>query len=187
MAIDVKEATKPEPVQVTVTEPKAAEPASKPVANKVTIILEHGDFESVMACLIIANASAAMEQETNIFFTFWGLFPLLRDEVRFSGRNWMQRMLFGMNRGGISHLKTSKLNFGGMGPAMFNALRRKYQVASPKEMLEMAQEMGVKFYPCQMTLDLMGFKAEHLIDGLEPPAGAAGMLGFSNGGTTLFI
>jgi len=187
MAVAVRPETAVEPIQVTMTETAPGEASGKPVANKVTIILAHGDFESVMAAMIIANASVAMEQETNIFFTFWGLFPLLRDDVRFSGGNVMQKMLFGMNRGGISHLKTSKLNFAGIGPAMFNALRRKYKVASAKEMLEIAQEMGVKLYPCQMTLDLMGFKPEHLIDGLEPPAGAAAMLGFSTGGTTLFI
>ena len=172
-------------VPVTVENPASTQPAE--VAGKLMVILSHGDFESVMAALILANASAAMEQETDIFCTFWGLFPLLRDEVRFTGGNLMQRMLSVMNRGGISHLKTSKLNFAGAGPAMFHALRRQYQVASPKEMLESAMELGVKVHPCQMSMDLMGLKPEHMIEGLEPPAGAATVLMLGRGGTTLFI
>ena len=40
------------------------------------------------------------------------------------------------------------------------------------ELLELAQGMGVKMWPCQMTMDLMGLKDEDLIDGLPDPAGA---------------
>jgi len=167
----------------------AAEPAvtPPPVENKLVIILSHGDFESVTAAMILANASAAMEQETHIFCTFWGLFPLLRDDVRITGDNFMQRMLSFMNRGGLSHLKTSKFNFAGAGPAMFNVLRHKYNVASPKELVESAMDLGVKFHPCQMTMDMMGLKPEHMIDGLEPPAGAASVLMLGRGANNLFI
>ena len=34
----------------------------------------------------------------SIFFTFWGLFPLVRPDVRVTGKNWMQKMLAVMNR-----------------------------------------------------------------------------------------
>jgi peroxiredoxin family protein len=32
--------------------------------------------------------------------------------------------------------------------------------------------MGVKLWPCQMTMDLMGLTLDDLIDGLDDPAGA---------------
>jgi len=44
-----------------------------------------------------------------IFFTFWGLFPLVRNEKGITGQVWMQKMLSVMNRGGTSHLPLSKL------------------------------------------------------------------------------
>lgn len=42
----------------------------------------------------------------------------------------------------------------------------------------MAQEMGVKFIACQMTMDLMGITAANLLDGIEV-GGAATFLSFS--------
>ena len=55
---------------------------------------------------------------------------------------------------------------------MMKDLADKHKVASVQELLVLAQEMGVKLWPCQMTMDLMGLKPEHLIDGLDKPAGA---------------
>ncbi len=59
-----------------------------------------------------------------------------------------------------------------MGPAMMKGLADKYNVASVQELLETAQDMGVKLWPCQMTMDLMGISEDDIIDGLDRPAGA---------------
>ena len=37
----------------------------------------------------------------------------------------------------------------------------------------MAQAVGVKFLPCQMTMDMFGIKAEDLVEGMGEPVGAA--------------
>jgi peroxiredoxin family protein len=100
----------------------------------------------------------------------------------------MQRMLSVMNPPGIDHAKLSKLNFLGLGPWMMKKLARQYGVAEPRELLEMAQALGVRLIPCQMSMDLMGIRREDLIDGLEEPAGAATVLQMiSDGATPLFI
>ena len=96
-------------------------------------------------------------------------------------------MLAVMNKGGTQHLKLSKMNFAGMGPAMMKSLAKKNGVASPHELLEAAQEMGVKLIPCQMTMDMMGLTREDLIDGIEEPAGATTALLEAQGANTLFI
>jgi peroxiredoxin family protein len=88
----------------------------------------------------------------------------------------MQKMLSAMQRPGISHLKLSKMNFMGMGPWMIGKLSRQYNVASPKELLEAAQAMGVEFIPCQMSMEMFGLKPEDMIDGMGEPAGAASVL-----------
>ena len=41
--------------------------------TKKTIIVFSGDFDRVMAALIIANGAAAMGDDVTMFFTFWGL------------------------------------------------------------------------------------------------------------------
>ena len=93
-----------------------------------------------------------------------------------------------MQRPGISHRKLSKMNFLGMGPWMMGSLAKQYNDASPKELLAIAQEMGVEFIPCQMTMDMFGLKREDLIEGMGEPVGAATVIGLmTEGAAPLFI
>ena len=157
------------------------------VANKLVIFAWSGELDRIWPTLILATTGAAMGKETTVFFTFWGLFPLVKNQVRITGENWMQKMLSVMNRGGDDHLKLSKMNFAGAGPAMMKHLADEHKVASPHELLEMAKELGVHLIPCQMTMDLLGLKREDLIDGLDEPAGATKALADAEGAITLFI
>jgi peroxiredoxin family protein len=156
-------------------------------ADKLVIFAWSGELDKIWPTLILATTGAAMGKETTVFFTFWGLFPLVKNDVRITGENWMQKMLSMMNRGGDEHLKLSKMNFAGAGKAMMNHLANEHHVASPHELMEMAKEMGVHLIPCQMTMDMMGLKREDLIEGLEEPAGATKALADAQGAITLFI
>jgi peroxiredoxin family protein len=156
-------------------------------AEKLVIFAWSGELDKIWPTLILATTGAAMGKETTVFFTFWGLFPLVKNQVRITGENWMQRMLSVMNRGGDQHLKLSKMNFAGAGPAMMNHLAGEHHVASPHELMEAAKELGVHLIPCQMTMDLLGLKREDLIDGLDEPAGATKALADAQGSITLFI
>jgi peroxiredoxin family protein len=156
--------------------------------KELVIVAESGDLERTWATTILASTAAAGEMKVAIFFTFWGLFSLVRPEVRFTGTNMMQKMLAMMNRPGIDHAKLSKLNFAGMGPWMMKKLAKQYGVAEPRELLEMGQALGVRLIPCQMTMDMMGITADQLIDGVEPAVGAATALELmTNADATLFI
>jgi peroxiredoxin family protein len=162
-------------------------PAKPKTSNKLVIFAWSGELDKIWPTLILATTGAAMGKETTVFFTFWGLFPLVKNKVRVTGKNWMQRMLSLMNRGGDEHLKLSKMNFVGAGPAMMKSLASGHHVASPHELMEIAKELGVHLIPCQMTMDMLGLKREDLIDGLEEPAGATKALAEAEGAITLFI
>lgn len=155
--------------------------------RKLVIFAWSGDLDKVWPTLILATSAAAMGQTVTVFFTFWGLFPLVRNDVRITGDNWMQRMMSVVNRGGTEHLKLSKMNFAGAGPRMMRKLARAHKVASPQELLDMARDMDVHLVPCQMTMDLLGLKREDLVDGLEEPAGATTALLEAQDATTLFV
>lgn len=158
--------------------PVAVPAGDGPVAVKDLLIIDYsGDLEKVWATMILASTSAAMGVRTRVFVTFWGLQVFVKDSKRITGENWMQKMLSAMQRPGISHRKLSKMNFFGMGPWMMGRLAKQYGVASPKELLEAAQAMGVEFIPCQMTMDMFGLKPDDMIDGMGEPAGAATVIG----------
>ena len=155
--------------------------------KEVVIVAESGDLERTWATLILATSAAASGLKVTLFFTFWGLFPLVKNDVRITGENWMQKMLSTFNRGGTEHLKLSKMQFLGAGPAMMKKLATEHKVASPTELLETARDMGVRLVPCQMTMDLLGLTGDDLIQGLEDPAGATSALLEAKDAVTLFI
>jgi peroxiredoxin family protein len=141
--------------------------------KELVIVNWSGDLDKVWPVLILSSTAAASGLRCRVFVTFWGLLPFVKDQKRIVGENWMQKMLTLMQRPGIDHLKLSKMNFLGMGPWMMDTLRRKYNVASPRELLDAATAMGVEFIPCQMTMDMFGLKRDDLIDEMGEPAGAA--------------
>ena len=156
----------------------AAESAASPetAQRQLVIISWSGSYDKVMPTLIMSSVAAASGYKAKVFLTFWGLLPFVRDEKRIVGENWMQKMLSAMQRPGISHLRMSQMNFVGMGPWMIGKLSKQYNVASPRELLEACQLMGVEFLPCQMTMDMFGLKRDDMIDGLGDPVGAATVL-----------
>lgn len=154
-----------------VAAPAVPEPETK--TKQLVIVNWSGELDRVWPVLILSSTAAASGLRCRVFVTFWGLLPFVKDQKRIVGENWMQRMLSVMQRPGIDHLKLSKMNFLGMGPWMMGSLRRKYGVASPRELLEAATAMGVEFIPCQMTMDMFGLTRDDLIPEMGEPAGAA--------------
>ena len=176
----------------TVATPEAlTAPAPAPdeaAPRDILIICYSGELEKTWAAMILATTGAAMGAKVRVFLTFWGLQTFVKDERRITGDNIMQKMMSAMQRPGISHRKLSKMNFLGMGPWMMRKLAKQYNVASPKELLAIAQEMGVEFMPCQMTMDMFGLKREDMIDGLGDPVGAATVIALlQEGNAPLFI
>jgi peroxiredoxin family protein len=132
--------------------------------NKVAIIVFSGDMDKVLASLVIATGAVAMGMEVVMFFTFWGT-PVLRDKQKaVGGKDVMGKMFGAMLPKGTGDVKLSKMNMGGMGTAMMKSLMKKKNVASLEEMLSLAEELGVRIYICEMSMDLMGFKREEMID-----------------------
>src|SRR5690606_28110185 len=146
-----------------------------------------GDLDKAIAAFIIANGAAAYDHEVTIFFTFWGLNALRRDEPIKTNKGLLEKAFGWMMPRGAKKLGLSKMNFGGLGPQMIKHVMKKHKALSLPELVELAQEQGVKLVACTMTMDLLGLKQEELIDGLEY-AGVAAYLGdAANGKVNLFI
>jgi len=143
--------------RIDVLDKKATEP-------KVATIVFSGDLDKVLAAFVIATGAVAMGMEAVMFFTFWGT-PVLRDKKKsVGGKDTMGKMFGTMLPKGTSDVKLSKMNMGGMGTSMMKSLMQKKNVASLEQMLALAEELEVKIYVCEMSMDLMGFKREEMID-----------------------
>lgn len=139
----------------------------------MTIVAWSGDLDRMWPTLILGSTGAAYGMQTTIFFTFWGLFPLVRDDVRITGTNTMTKALAAMNRPGMSHMKLSKLQMAGAGAWMMKKLASDQSVSSPTELIEMCRDLDVNLWPCEMTMELLGLRRDQLIEGVGEPVGAA--------------
>lgn len=132
--------------------------------NKISIIAFSGDLDKALAAFIIGTGAVAMGMDVVMFFTFWGT-ALLRDKNKnVLGKDLMGKMFGVMLPKGTEKSKLSKMNMGGMGTFMMKSLMKKKNVASLEQMLELAAELGVRIFVCEMSMDLMGFKREEMID-----------------------
>ncbi len=149
--------------QAVMGQPKQAE-EMMPVENKISMIVFSGDLDKLLASLIIATGAVAMGMKVNLFFTFWGTAVLRDPRKSAKGKNLMSKMFGFMLPNGARKVKLSKMNMGGMGTAMMKTLMKKKKVASLEEMLTLAGQMGVQICICEMSMSLMGFKREEMID-----------------------
>ncbi|NLI00898.1 MAG: NADH dehydrogenase FAD-containing subunit [Chthonomonadales bacterium] len=157
--------------------------------DKLSMVVFSGDLDRQLAAFIIATGAAAMFEEVVMFFTFWAT-PALRDPAKRPGPKDMMAKMFGwMLPKGAGSLKLSKMHMAGMGTGMMKGLMKKKGVMSLEQLMRQAAESGVKIYVCQMSMELMGFSTDELID--YPDLKVAGVAKFlaeaGTSKTTLFI
>src|SRR3990172_9894919 len=84
--------------------------------NKITIVAWDGHLDRVWPTLILSTTAAASGMQVSVFFTFWGLFALVKPEKRRTGKKWMTKALSVMNPAAPKRAKLSRYNFPGLGP-----------------------------------------------------------------------
>jgi len=131
--------------------------------KRIVIIVSEKSLDKAMMPMMLATTGAALGAEVHVFFTFWGL-DLLKKKIN------------------------PKLK-GIMAPftSIINAMMRKKNIPGFHELRKQAMELGVKFYACSTTMELMGVKKEDLVDGCEV-VGASTFLNLAlESDTALFI
>ena len=156
-----------------------------PAKRKVAIIASKGTLDMAYPPLILATAAAALDMEVELFFTFYGLNIIKKGEADKLQVAPIANPAMPMPMPNIIGMLP------GMTPAatwmMKNLYFGKHHVATISELLEQCKDLGVKLIACQMTMDVLGFKREELLDEVEV-AGAATFLAFAREAhTTLFI
>lgn len=141
--------------------------------DKATIVVFSGELDKAIAAFNIATTAAAMGMEVTMFFTFWGLNILKKNEGSVSSSGVMEKLLNWMNRGGSKRLPLSKFHMFGLGTWMMKKLMNKRKMPSLDEMIKTAKRLGVKMIACNTTLGIMGISDEILIPEVDSVAGAA--------------
>lgn len=132
-----------------------------------TMVVFSGDLDKAIASFIIANGAASMGKKVTMFFTFWGINILRKNESISVKKSFIEGMFGKMMPRGSKKLKLSNMNMAGMGPMMIRKIMKDKNVSSLEELIEAAIASGVEVVACQMSMDLLGLRKEELIDGVK--------------------
>ncbi|MDD3398308.1 MAG: DsrE/DsrF/DrsH-like family protein [Candidatus Methanomethylophilaceae archaeon] len=118
-------------------------------SEKLALVVSEGSYDKAMASVFLGTTAAGMGMEVHVFFTFFGL-KLLKKNAR--------PKLPGLYR---------------IATGMFEKKMKGVGVDSFGEMLETAQELGVKLYACSTSMEAMGMSRDQLVDGVDILGAAA--------------
>jgi peroxiredoxin family protein len=156
--------------------------------EKLTLVVFSGDFDRALAAFILATTAASMDMEVTMFFTFWGLNIVKKNEGKIKSKGILRKMLNAINRGGTKRLTLSKFNMMGAGTWMMKQLMKDIKHPTLDELMTMAHDMGVKMIACTTSCGVMGLPEDSFRSEVESLAGAAYFLDEArNSKTTLFI
>ena len=156
--------------------------------ESVTIVVFSGELDKALASFNIATTAAAMGMDVTMFFTFWGLNVIKKNEGPLRSRGLIRKMLNRMNRGGSKRLKLSRFNMLGLGTRMIKKLMREDRMPSIEELIAQANRLGVKLVACTTSMGMMDLGEDAFIPEVDSFAGAATFLGQARKGTVnLFI
>jgi peroxiredoxin family protein len=158
------------------------------MAEKVTLIVFSGEMDKALAAFNLAIGAAAMGMEVSMFFTFWGLNVIKKNQRPNKSRGIMRKMLNSMNRGGSKRLPLSRFHMLGLGKWMMGKLMRDARFPTIDEQIAIAKEAGVKFIACTTSMGIMGLTRNDFITGVDSFAGVATYLADAREGkVNLFI
>jgi peroxiredoxin family protein len=139
--------------------------------KKLALVIFSGDMDKLFAAFSIATGAAASNMDVTMFFTFWGL-RALKKKIK-TGKSLFGRMLGLMYGGDINRAGPSKMSFGGLGRWMFKKMMKAKNVTPLPELRKIALDLGVKFYGCQMSMDVMEIPREKMLDEVTDCVGVA--------------
>jgi peroxiredoxin family protein len=142
--------------------------------KRLGIIAAHGTLDAAYPPLILATSAAALDMEAAIFFTFYGLEIVKKDNA---DKLQVAPIANPAMPVPVPNVVGMLPGMTAMATRMMNGWMDKANVAKLSELLEMAQMSDVRLIACQMTMDVMGVKKEDLMEGIEI-GGAATFLNY---------
>jgi len=164
-----------------------AEATAMPTERNKTLIMFSDDLDKALATFVLANGAAATGHKVSIFFTFWGLNVIKKEQKPAVKKDLFGRMFSWMLPSSSRKLSLSKMSMLGIGDRMMRYIMRQKNIYSLEEMRKQALENGVEFIACQMSMDMMGIKKEELIDEVNIGGVATYMERAEHANVNLFI
>ncbi len=157
-----------------------------PAAMKAAFIASQGTLDWAYPPLILATTAAASGMDASVFFTFYGLNIIHKDFERLLKVSPLGNPAMPMPM----PIPNVVLALPGMGSVETKMMKAKFagkHVAGIGELIESAQELGVRLIACQMTMDVFGYEQSDFVDGVEFAGAAAFLAEARQAHVTLFV
>ena len=144
-------------------------PQYSPVAQQdnKTIIVFSDDLDKALASFVIANGAAATGKKVTMFFTFWGLNVVKKQQKPAVEKDIFGKMFGWMLPSDSRSLSLSKMSMFGIGDKMMRGIMKRKKIDSLESMINQAVENGIEMIACSMSMDVMGVKKEELMDNVN--------------------
>ncbi len=140
---------------------------SKSDRKKLAIVVQGGTMDKLYCAFILSSTAVAMDMETHLYFTFWGLNALVKGAMEKAGLPATYKHLEEQMKKNIK-----RINY----PTPYEMLKR------------LKQSELFKIYACSPTMQMFNVKQENLIPEVDEIAGAATFLEIAaKADITLFI
>ena len=166
--------------------------------GQLSIIQTKGSLDWAYPPMILASSARAMDKEVNLFFTFYGLRCLLKDtrSLRVSPVGnpampihlpWCAQSLGRYDlRQGVPDMFWALPGMTRFATWAFKKQMREQNQMTFPQLRDLCLELGVTMTACEMSIELLGFKRQDFIDGIDY-AGAATYFANSPKEQSLFI
>lgn len=125
-------------------------------ADNKTLIVFSDDLDKALASFVIANGAASTGKKVTMFFTFWGLNVIKKQQKPAVSKDIFGKMFGWMLPAHSGKLKLSKMNMGGAGSWMMRLIMKQKRIDSLESLIQQAVDNGVEMIACTMSMDVMG-------------------------------
>ena len=157
--------------------------------RKVSIIVSRGSLEGVYPGLIMANGARMEGIEANVFFTFFGLYAVLKG---FQDR--LRTATVGNPALRVPHAKGVPLptligalpGFSAFATTMMQREMERLDIPPVGEFIQMISDAGGHLYACKATVDMFHLKPADFAPAVERVLTVGDFYGLAAGGQIIF-
>lgn len=157
-----------------------------PAKKQAMIIASKGTLDWAYPPLILATTAAAAGMQASIFFTFYGLNIIHKDFERKLKVSPVANPGMPMPVP-MPDIVTALPGMTAFATGMMKGMFAKKNVATIRELLDVALESEVRLIACQMTMDVFGYEQGDFLPGVEFGGAAAAISDASKSHVTFFI
>jgi peroxiredoxin family protein len=157
--------------------------------RKVSLVISRGSLEGVYPGLIMANGARMEGIEANVFFTFFGLYAVLKnfqDKICVATVGNPALRVPGAKGMSLPTLLGAVPGMSALATAMMKREMEKLEIPPVGEFVQMIADAGGHVYACKATVDMFHLRADDFVPAMERVLTVGDFYALAAGGQIIF-